>query len=108
MTASRQVSTSSTYLRARRGCRRLCAAESFVAGPSRSGRRGLVGAFLVAGRRALLEDLVDQAERLGLVGAEEFVALDRGLDRLDRLAGIFGHQLVHPMADAKDFLGLDL
>src|SRR3954469_1822789 len=104
MTASRQVSTSSTYLRARRGCRPICADESVVADPFRSGRRGLVGAFLVAGGRALLEDFVDQAERLGFVGAEELVALDRGLDRLDRLAGIFGHQLVHPVADSKDLL----
>jgi len=56
----------------------------------------------------LFEHLVDQAEGLGLVGGEEFVALDILLDLLERLAGIMGHELVHPVADAQDLAGLDL
>src|SRR3954470_15496927 len=76
--------------------------------PARSGGSRLMGVVLVAGRRTLVEDLVDEAELLRLAGAEELVAVDRPLDRLERLAGIFRHQRIHVVAHAKDFLRLDL
>src|SRR3712207_9443687 len=50
----------------------------------------------------------DQAEGPVFLGGEEAVALRRLLDILDRLAGIFRHQLVQPVADAQDLLGMNL
>src|SRR5215831_13797455 len=44
------------------------------------------------------QDVVDEAERLGLVGVEVAVALRLALDDLDGLAGVLGQDLVQPGA----------
>ena len=43
---------------------------------------------LLRGARAVFDDLVDEAELLRLGRRQELVAFDRGLDRLQRLAGV--------------------
>src|SRR3954454_18400462 len=63
---------------------------------------------ILAGVGPLLEHLVDQAERLGLVGFEELVAVHRLLDLLDRLAGVLGVELVQACTHAQDLTRLDL
>src|SRR4051794_2947703 len=55
-----------------------------------------------------LDDLVDDAVGLGLVGGEDLVALDVGADLLDRLAGVAGQDLLHLAAHPLDLRGVDL
>src|SRR4051794_8467860 len=66
------------------------------------------GAGVVACVGALVEDLVDYAERLGFVGLEELVAVHRLLDLLDLLAGVLGVKLVEALTHAQDLARLDL
>src|SRR6476620_8927259 len=54
------------------------------------------------------EDAVDEAVRIGLLGAHEPVAVHVALDRLDRLAGMLGVQRVHLAAEIEDLPRLDL
>ena len=54
------------------------------------------------------KDAVDQAVRLGLLGAHEPVAVHVPLDGLDRLAGVLGVERVHLAAEVEDLPGLDL
>src|SRR3546814_19577032 len=58
--------------------------------------------------RAAVEDLVDEAELLGFVGLEEGVAVHRFFNVFQRFAGIFDIEVVHPLLDTEDFLGLNL
>src|SRR5258708_4634061 len=54
--------------------------------------------------RPLLDDLVDQAEILGLLGGHEAVALQRVLNRLVVLAGVLNVDLVQAALDVLDLL----
>ena len=71
-------------------------------------RLRLMSPVAFARRRPLLEDLLDEPEILRFAGAEEFVAFDGGFDLIDRPAGIFRHELIHPVADPQYLPGLDL
>ena len=51
------------------------------------------GTAVVGGLAGTLDDLVDQAVVLGLLGGEPAVAVSVGLDLLDRLAGVQGDQI---------------
>src|SRR5690606_260189 len=55
----------------------------------------------------VLDDLVDDAVLLRLVGAHEPVAVHVLGDTVDCLAGVLGQNLVQPLACVQDFLGLD-
>src|SRR5690606_41173521 len=72
----------------------------------RAARSALAAGFLVL--RPMREDLVDDAELESLVGLQERVAVHRAFDVGQRLAGVFGVEIVHPLADAQDLLGLEL
>src|SRR5690554_6731893 len=54
------------------------------------------------------EDLVDDTELQRFLGLEESVSVHRLFDVGQALAGILDVEVVHPGADAQDFLGLDL
>ena len=58
------------------------------------------------GRRAV-DDLVDEAVLLGLLGGEPPVPVRVRLDPLDRLAGVEGDPLGHHPLQVDDLLGLD-
>src|SRR5437764_135267 len=58
--------------------------------------------------RDLHDDLVDEAEVLGLLGGEVTVALGLALDALQRLAGVHGEDLVEAVPLLHDLGGLDL
>src|SRR5262245_23794386 len=75
--------------------------------------RGLLGcaaaAALDAGLlvlRAMREDFVDDAELECFLCLEEGVAVERLLDVGQALARVLDVEVVHPGADAQDFLGL--
>src|ERR1019366_10737464 len=55
-----------------------------------------------------LDDLVDDAVLLGLVGAHEEVAIRVPVHHLDGLAGVVREDLVDPAADPEDLLGVNL
>ena len=57
--------------------------------------------------KTFVEHLVHKAELLGTFRREELVALQRLLDLLERLAGVLDVDLVQPLADVQDFLGMD-
>src|SRR5690606_34857939 len=78
-------------------------------------RRGMVGKGLrpfsparLVGLWPLSQDLVDQAEILGLFRRHEAVALHGVLDGLQVLSGVLHVDLVQPVAGLDDFLGVDL
>src|SRR3546814_10916851 len=76
-----------------------------------SGRRAfadILGRLVTGHGRAAVEDLVDEAELLGFVGLEEGVAVHRFFNVFQRFAGIFDIEVVHPLLDTEDFLGLNL
>src|SRR5207253_9113680 len=89
----------------------------FGESPSPSGGEGLrlsrrhvpcPGAAVFTRFGALVEDLVDDAERLRLVGFQERVAIHRLLDVFDLLAGILGVERVEALAHAEDLARLNL
>ena len=55
-----------------------------------------------------VDDVVDDAVFLGLLGRHNEVALHVALDAIERLAGVLAHQLVCNLADAKNFAGMDI
>src|SRR5688572_32117435 len=55
-----------------------------------------------------LDDVGDEAVRLGLLGAHEPVAVHVALDDLELLLGVLGVELVHLAAEVQDLPGLDL
>ena len=59
-------------------------------------------------RLAVLDHPVDDAVHLGLLGAHEVVALGVLGDLVERLAGVLGDDLVEPLANVDDLLGVDL
>src|SRR5260370_4359662 len=65
-------------------------------------------AGLLVACRAGLDDLVDQPELLRLHRRQELVALDRGLDHLERLPGMLDVDLVEPSLQPEDLTRLDL
>lgn len=56
----------------------------------------------------LLDDLVDDAILLGLVDRHEVVAVGVFFDFGERLAGVFGENLVEPVANLENVIGADL
>ncbi len=58
--------------------------------------------------RGVLQDLVDQAEVLGLRGTHELVTLHVGLDEGQVAAGVLDVDLVQLPLDLDDLLGVDL
>ena len=56
----------------------------------------------------MLDHPVDDAVRLGLLGAHEVVALGVLGDLVERLAGVLGDDFVEPPANVDDLLGVDL
>src|SRR5690606_39173950 len=54
------------------------------------------------------QHLVDDAVLLRLLGGEDIVAVDVGVDLLDRLAGVTSHGLLEPGAHPQDLPRLDL
>src|SRR5699024_11414893 len=61
-----------------------------------------------AGLLGALEDVVDEAVLLGVLGAEPPVAVGVLVDLLDGLAGVLGDELGHLRLDEEHLLGLDL
>src|SRR5215203_4075902 len=57
---------------------------------------------------AALNDLVDDAVGLRLLGREDLVALDVGADRIECLAGVPGQDRLHLAAHPLDLGGVDL
>src|SRR6266498_2220453 len=53
------------------------------------------------------DHLVDEAVGFRLLRGHEVVALRVLVDFLDRLAGVLRHDLIEPLADLDDLLGLD-
>ncbi len=53
------------------------------------------------------QDLVDQPEFTGFHGRHKIVAIRPLLDRLQRLARVFGQQMIQSILGAKEFLGVD-
>src|SRR3990172_3935722 len=70
-------------------------------GPGAAGAWSLVGGHLD-------QHLVQQAVRLGLLGAHVEVPLRVAGDPVHVLAGVLGQDLVHDLAVLEDFLGLNL
>src|SRR5712692_7580740 len=70
--------------------------------------RSTAEAALFVARRAGLDDLVDQPELLRLHRRQELVALDRGLDHLERLPGMLDVDLVEPRPQPENLARLDL
>src|SRR6476660_6459908 len=62
--------------------------------------------FLTAG--PALDHLVDQAELHRLDRRQKLIALERGLDRLERLVGGLNVNLVEPRPQSQDLARLDL
>ena len=60
------------------------------------------------GLLSLVDDLVDKAVGLCFFGGHEVVALGVDLDRLERLAGVGGKDLVQTLLDLQHALDLDL
>src|SRR5205823_11247657 len=54
------------------------------------------------------DDVIDDAVALGFFRTHEEVTLGVALDLLDRLAGVLRQDVVERLADAEDFLGMDL
>src|SRR6185503_11537015 len=54
------------------------------------------------------EDLVDHAVLFRLTRAHEEVALGVVLVLVDRVAGVLGQKLVHPIAGLQDLFGVDV
>src|SRR5262249_16358062 len=80
----------------RRGAKRAWRALS---GAARSGPLGsLVG--------PLLDHLVNYPPFDRILGGEEVVALQRILDLLERLAGVLHVDLIQPLLEVQDFLGV--
>src|SRR5690242_7258423 len=61
--------------------------------------------FVAAG--PVFDDFVDQAELLRFEWREKFVALDRGSNGFERLAGVPDIDLVEPRPQCQDFAGLN-
>jgi hypothetical protein len=55
---------------------------------------------------AFVDHLVDDAEVARHLGGEEFVAFQRILDRLEGLTGMLHVNLVQPLLQVQDFLGV--
>ena len=68
----------------------------------------VIGRWLSLVGFALFPDVVDDAPGLGFLCGHEAVAVEHALDRLQRLSGVLGVELVQALLGLDDVLGVAL